>query len=332
MDAVLIRNPISGHPARQASLQRALAEFRYAGWRLDIRETQRKDHARDLTLQAVQEGQRTIIIAGGDGSIEQAVDGIVRSGVADVRLGILPSGTGNVFARDVGLPIPQRDDANAMVRAAQVILAGDVVHVDVGLANGNAFLCWAGCGLDSIVADNVERKLEFKRRAPILTYATEVVRQALRFDAPYARIELDDGEVLEDHFSLIVVSNIVLYGRYFRITPGAMLDDGYLEMLAMQTDALLSLAFTGAKLLLVPELPDGRLIRRRVRKVRIATAPSQVYHLDGDPLGLTPLTIEVLPRRLPLLLDRVTAADRLSAPAVLPAAKPAIRVPEVDGV
>ena len=138
--------------------------------------------------------------------------------------------------------------------------------------------------------------------------------------------------MLEDHFSLIVVSNIVLYGRYFRITPGAMLDDGYLEMLAMQTDALLSLAFTGAKLLLVPELPDGRLIRRRVRKVRIATAPSQVYHLDGDPLGLTPLTIEVLPRRLPLLLDRVTAADRLSAPAVLPAAKPAIRVPEVDGV
>jgi diacylglycerol kinase (ATP) len=318
LDAVLIRNPISGHPARQASLQRALAEFRFAGWRLDVRETERKGHARELAFQAVQEGYRTIIVAGGDGSIEQTVDGIIRAGVPDVRLGILPSGTGNVFARDVGLPFPENDNGNAQVKAAQVILEGDVVHVDVGLANGNAFLCWAGCGLDSIVADSVERNLEFKRRAPILTYAAEVVRQALQFQAPFARIEIDGGEVLEDHFGLIIVSNIVLYGRYFRVTPDAVMDDGYLEMVAMRTDALTSLAFTSAKLLLVPELPDDRLIRRRVRKLRIATAPSQVYHLDGDPLGRTPLAIEVLPRRLSVFLDRVAAAGRLSPDSVRP--------------
>ncbi len=325
MDAFFIRNPISGHPARQAALQRALAEFRYAGWKLEVRETERKGHARDLACQAVQEGHRTVIIAGGDGSIEQAVDGIVRSGVPGVRLGILPSGTGNVFARDVGLPFPQVDDDDAVVKAAQVILEGDAISVDVGLANGSAFLCWAGCGLDSIVADQVERNLEFKRRAPVLTYAAEVVRQALRFQSPFARIELDDGEVLEDHFSLIVASNIVLYGRYFRVTPNALLDDGYLEMVAMQTEALTSLAFTSAKLLLAPELPDARLIRRRVRKMTVATAPSTVYHLDGDPLGVTPLSIEVLPRRLPLFLDRVAAANRLQDPSA------EVAVPGRDG-
>lgn len=77
MHALLIHNPISGQPERHDALQRAIGELHAGGWRLDIRPTERKGHARELAEQAVRAGYSEIIIAGGDGSMGQAADGIV---------------------------------------------------------------------------------------------------------------------------------------------------------------------------------------------------------------------------------------------------------------
>jgi len=196
MHAVLIRNPISGNPHRQHALDQALTEFASAGWRLDIRQTERKGHARQLAQEAAEQGQQRIIIAGGDGSIGQVADGIVRSGRTDVRMGIIPLGTGNVFAREMGLPFPRSSRDDAAVRAVRIILAEDAKPLDVGVANGQAFLCWAGCGIDANVTEEVETNLAFdKRQSPLKTYIVALLKQLRGFKSSQMCVTVD-GQVI----------------------------------------------------------------------------------------------------------------------------------------
>jgi len=312
MHAVLIRNPISGNPHRQHALDQALAEFARAGWRLDIRQTERKGHARQLAQEAAAQGHRRIIIAGGDGSIGQVADGIVRSGKADVRMGVIPLGTGNVFARETGLPFPRSSRDDAATRAARIILAEDAKSLDGGVANGQTFLCWAGCGIDANITEEVETNLAFdKRQSPLKTYIIALLEQLRRFESPQMRVTVDGLERIEGNFALVIASNIALYARYLRIAPRAYLDDGYLDLLLIDADRLLPFLYTALKIVLFPAARGKRIIRHRFRHLLVESDQPTPYHLDGDPLGTTPLTISILPRRIPVYLDARAAKTRL---------------------
>ncbi len=312
MHAFLIHNPISGKPERHDALQRAVGELHAGGWKLDMAATEYKGHARVLAEKAVRDGYSDIIIVGGDGSIGQAADGILAAGGAEVRLGIIPLGTGNVFARDVGLPYPGGSRYHAVVEAARIIMAGDVAPVDVGLANGKAFLCWAGCGIDAIVADLVEGKMTFdKRRLPIATYAAALLRQLRHFQPTAMRVTMDGGEALEGRFYLTVASNITLYARYFPLAYEARLDDGLLDLIAIDAEQAPHFFFLILKLLLLRRPHDARITVRQLRRLQVESESPLPVHLDGDPTGFSPFTVEILPRRLPVYLDRRRAAHRL---------------------
>lgn len=312
MHALLIHNPISGQPERHNALQRAIGELHAGGWRLDIRATERKGHARELAEQAVRAGYSEIIIAGGDGSIGQAADGIVAAGAQDVHLGIIPLGTGNVFARDVGLPLPIWHDYHAVVEAARIIIAGHAAAVDVGLADGRAFLCWAGCGIDALVTELVESRMAFgKRRMPIATYAAALIRQLRRFRPATMSVSIDEGETLGGRFYLTVASNIALYGRYFHLARQARLNDGLLDLIVIDAAQAPHFFFLLLKLLLWPRSHDARITVRQIKRVRIEAEIPQPVHLDGDPIGFSPFTVEIMPCRLPVYLDRRRAAPRL---------------------
>ncbi len=310
--AFLIHNPISGKPERHDALQRAIGELHAGGWKLDIRPTERKGHARELAEQAARAGYGEIIIVGGDGSIGQAADGIVAAGARDVRLGVIPLGTGNVFARDVGLPFPRRHGYHAVVEAARIIMAGHATAIDVGLANGRVFVCWAGCGIDAIVTDLVESRMAFdKRRLPVATYAAALIRQLRRFRPAAMSVSVDEGEALGGRFYLTVASNIALYARYFRLARQARLNDGLLDLIVIDAEQAPHFFFLVLKLLLLRRLSDARVTVRQARRLRIETETPLPVHLDGDPAGHSPFTVEILPRRLPVYLDRRRAAPRL---------------------
>lgn len=316
MHAFLIHNPISGKPERHDALQRAIGELHAGGWKLDIAATEYKGHARVLAEKAVRDGYRDIIIVGGDGSIGQTADGIVAAGAApagaEVRLGVIPLGTGNVFARDVGLPYPGRNSYHAVVEAARIIMAGDASPIDVGLANGKVFLCWAGCGIDAIVTDLVEGKFAFdKRRLPIATYAAALLRQLRHFQPAPMRVTMDNGETLDGRFYLTVASNIKLYARYFPLAHEARLDDGLLDLIAIDAEQAPHFFFLILKLLLLHRPHDKRITVRQVRRLQVESESPLPVHLDGDPTGFSPFTVEILPRRLPIYLDRRRAAHRL---------------------
>lgn len=311
LHAFLIHNPVAGHPARHAALGRAIAALRKAGWQVEVRETVRRNHARELAAEAARAGYHPIIIAGGDGSIGQAAHGIVAAGVTDVALGIIPLGSGNVFARDVGLPHPDHSLGDATLAAAQIILAGEAVPLDVGLVNGTAFMCWVGCGLDAAVTLRVENKLHSKRRAPVITYLVEFLRTFPRHRAAQTTLWVDEQERLEGRYILTIVSNIGLYARYVWVTPQAQLNDGFFDLIAVAEAHPLRFVLLALKLLMYPRTADPRLFRRRLRRLEVTTDPPQMYHLDGDPTGQTPFTVSLLPRRLPVYLDRRRSGHRL---------------------
>ena len=312
MRAVLIRNPISGDPNRQHALDQALREFSRAGWQLDIRQTEHKGHARQLAQEAAEQGYKRIIIAGGDGSIGQVADGIIHSEKTDVQMGIIPLGTGNVFAREMGLPFPRTSRDDATIRAVRIILEGNAKPLDVGIANGHAFLCWAGSGIDANVTEDVETNLAFdKRKSPLRTYVKALLRHLNQFDTRHMRIRVDEQETFEGNYALVVASNIALYARYLRIAPMAYLNDGYLDLLVIESGHTLPFLYAAGKILVLPATRDRRIIRRRFRHLLIESDQPASYHLDGDPLGSTPLYIKVLPRCLPVYLDRRNARNRL---------------------
>ena len=312
MKAIIIRNPISGSPQRQFAFTRAEEAFANAGWETQVWVTERKGHARDLAEKAAREGYQCVIVAGGDGSIGQAVDGLLRSGVADVQFGVIPMGTGNVFAREVGLPFPKSVHDDAPARAARIIIENKPVRVDVGQANGRSFLCWAGAGLDAVITGQVESQLAFKRRAPLVSYALTALKGAFSYTPAAMTLCLDDGETLAGRFPLVVASNIQLYARYFRLTPGAKIDDGLLDLLVFTDASKIKLLYGAARVALSPDGRTAGLIRRQVHSVVITADPPQPYHLDGDPLGQTPVEIRSLHRRLLIRLDRSRMADALS--------------------
>jgi diacylglycerol kinase (ATP) len=312
MRAILIRNPISGNPRRQHALNQALDEFSRAGWTLEVSQTEHKGHARQLAQAAAEQGHQRIIIAGGDGSIGQVADGIVRSGKNNVQMGVIPLGSGNVFAREMGLPFPRSSRDNATIRAARIILDNHARHLDVGIANGNTFLCWAGSGIDAIITEDVETNLAFdKRQSPLRTYSRALLKQLGQFQAQPMRVTVDGQETFDGHFALIVASNIALYARYLRIAPTAYLNDGYLDLLMIDADFLPTFLLMTAKTALLPAAKDRRIIRRRFRQLLVESDQPVPYHLDGDPLGSTPLNIGVLTRRIKVFLDRRNSRHRL---------------------
>ena len=262
----------------------------------------------------VRDGYRQIIIAGGDGSIGQATDGIVSTGVRDVHLGIIPLGTGNVFARDLGLPYPRSRHTHAPLDAARTILDNEAIAIDVGVANGHAFLSWAGCGIDAVVTDMVETDFAFnKRQSPLSTYTRALLRMLTKYSPCQMRVEAD-GEVFEGRFFLAVASNISLYARYVRLAPTSYLDDGLLDLFIVDASQLTRFFYTAAKAVTPLPSNDPRIIRRPFRHLKVETAGTLPYHLDGDPLGHAPLEIDVLPRHLHVYLDRQQARNRLLSP------------------
>ncbi len=298
MKAFVIRNPISGNPQRQWVFARAMQVLEEAGWRVQVQVTAYAGHARELAQQAAREGWSIIVVAGGDGSIGQVADGMMRAGVSETSLGIIPMGTGNVFARAVGLPYPKRAGDDAPIRAARMIVNSRPVPLDVGRANGIHFLSWVGVGLDAQVTRMVEAQLHFKRRAPVLSYGLKALETLWQYQPSQMTLVMPDGETLAGRFPLVVVANIGLYARYFRVPPPASLKDGLLDVLVFTKPSRVGLLVAAARLLFRPQGRVPGLVRRQTPYLTIQAHPPQPYHLDGDPAGQTPLTVEVLPRAL----------------------------------
>ncbi|HYM23946.1 MAG TPA: diacylglycerol kinase family protein [Vicinamibacterales bacterium] len=286
--AVII-NPISGgHRRGQAEARARLATeaVRQHGDEPRVFVTERAGHAHDLAHRAAYEGVRLVIAWGGDGTINEAASGLV---FQDVPLAIIPAGSGNGLARELGVPHDPR-------RAIAAALKAEARPMDVGEIEGRYFVNLTGIGLDAHVAarfnapDNLRRGLR--------GYVAIIGRALLHYVPQRYRITID-GRQVERTAILVSIANSPQFGNGARIAPAAKLDDGMLDLVTIEersrwvTVRNLHRLFNST----VDRVP-GCTIERGSRFIVEADGP-MTFHVDGEPVeGGTRLRARVHPRAL----------------------------------
>lgn len=291
MGIPLVINPAAGRGAGRSLAEDIAAHLHSLAVPVDPVFTQAPRHCIDLVAAAA-EKHRRLVIAGGDGTVCEAVNGAMRAARRPL-LGIVPIGTGNDFAKMLGL----NDDWRA---SCERIAAGRELAVDVARCNDWYFANGIGIGFDAQVAMEANR-IRYLRGNPV--YLLALARTLLlRYATPHVTV-VHDGGTLRQTITLVAVANGRWYGGAFCMAPAADVHDGLLDLIVAR-----GLRRAGI-LRLVPKVMRGthvgdRAVRTfRTRHVHIASDVPLPVHADGEILstGATELDIEVFPGALSVL-------------------------------
>ncbi len=314
MQVRVITNPAARQHDVHVDLDQALDYLARHDWQIEVRQTAGRGDATRLAREAAARDYAAVVVVGGDGTINEAANGLVGS---EVALGVLPMGTGNVWAAQIGLvPIPTALHRPNLLAAAEQLAGGDTRWVDLGRAGARCFLLWAGAGFDALVTRQIETEAwSMKRRLGPFAYGVAGARAVWSYVGTRATLELD-GEELRARILLILVNNIPLYGGMVRVAPGAKLDDGWLDVYVFKGQGVFYTLRHLANIVAGQHLRDPAVIYRRVQHVTLHTADPLPVQIDGEPLGTTPLEFSIAPRALKVLLPANINAALFASPAV----------------
>ena len=312
-NALLIHNPNAGNGGRgrRRKLDEARRILSLGGIEADLQETRAPGEATVMARRAGAEGRHLVIACGGDGTLNEIVNGLAaQQNGHRVPLALLPGGTANVLAKEIDLPwdIPA---------AAEKLLHGEVKEIALGLATpleeppkARYFLSVAGAGPDGTIVYSID--LELKARVGILAYWWQGAREIFRYKYPHFRV-VTGKEKLD--VSLVVVGRTKHYGGPFRITDEADLYADQFEIMGLTTQSGLRY------LSYLPTLWAGKLRGSegvhywKANSVVCETLDSNpVYaQVDGEPLARLPVEFKIVPRALKLLVPRDSAAAKVTA-------------------
>ncbi|MGD9100399.1 MAG: diacylglycerol kinase family lipid kinase [Anaerolineae bacterium] len=324
-DALLIYNPTAGPRAElRRDLERVVAYLGERGWHVTMRTTRKPGDATELARAAVAAHCKAVLVAGGDGTINEVVNGLVGS---DTAMGVLPVGTGNVWAKEIGLPTLTLAQGDRLLAAARMLVDGEVRRVDVGRAGERYFLVCAGVGFDSTVTAQMEPRTRTAKQLGVLAYMSAGVWIARDFGGVRSTIVID-GHTIRTKMILIVVSNAQLYGGLVRMSPEALLDDGLLDIRIFKGLGPVWVFRHVAGVFTHRHLRDPAVLHYQGRQVAIYTAEPFPVQMDGEPVGMTPVSLEVVPRALRVLVPKAASANRFASDhySVLPSLPPRSRL------
>lgn len=300
-----IVNPASG-PARARGRWTQFAEaLESAGVALEVAHTTGPHDGARIARDAVLGGRRRLLAAGGDGSVNDVVNGLMEAGLDDpstVTLGVVPTGTGNDWARSLGL---SRDPATL----AAAVAAGRTLLHDVGRVDGpriegcggatpgrHWFVNVAGAGLDAAASAAVPRPV-----TSTFTYLRVALRELVAWRSPRFRVDAD-GAVLRERLLLAFVANARYCGNRMLVAPQARLDDGLFEVIAIREVGVLRALPKLAKLYRGTLAGDPLVWQRRAAVVEIDAEPATHVQADGQIAGTTPARFTLRPRALNVLV------------------------------
>lgn len=301
-NALLIHNPNAGNAGggRRLMIEEARRIFELGGIHTEMAETRGPGHATEIAQKAAAEGRQLVIACGGDGTLNEVVNGLAaQQNGHRVPLALLPGGTANILAKELDLPwdIPG---------AAERLVHGQVKDIALGLATPlnephkkRYFLSVAGAGPDGMIVYSID--LDLKARVGILAYWYQGAREVLRYKFPKFRVTIN-SETIEG--SLVIVGRTQNYGGPFKITTRAALFEDQFEVMVLTTrSGLRYLSY-------LPKLWMNQL--RRVKGVHFWKTDSVVCEplnehpvyaqIDGEPLARLPVQFKIIPNALKLLV------------------------------
>jgi YegS/Rv2252/BmrU family lipid kinase len=289
--AMLILNPEARRQPKREHFDQGIDWLQQHDWNIEHRSARQRGDVETIAREAAEEGFDCVVACGGDGTIHEALNGVVGSRTA---LAVVPSGTVNIWAYEARLP-------SDPLAALRLLEEGDRVCLDTGRAGDRAFLLMASVGLDSLVAGQVSSRL--KRRFGMLPYLGRAALDLRTFDGFEAEITLD-GERIQTELVAFVAGNTRSYGRVLSITPNARADDGLLDVCIFTGSGRLrflrSLVQTAARL----HLQNSDVIYYQARSIELRTGVRWPVQLDGEVVARTPLRIECLPQSVQVIVPQ----------------------------
>jgi diacylglycerol kinase family enzyme/membrane-associated phospholipid phosphatase len=239
-------------------------------------ETTSDDPGRSMTHAALAAGADTVLVVGGDGTVRVVCGELARTGVP---IGIVPTGTGNLLARNLGLPL--NIDA-----ALEVVFTGDDRAIDIGGIEGDdlgeeTFVVMAGLGLDAAI---MESATDLKAKMGWSAYVVAALRQ-IRYPSLRVEIGIDSGPFEKYRARTVVIGNVGYLQAGIPLLPDAVIDDGLLDVVVIAPRRSLGWLSLVVRVMLRRPKTDDRLARMTGRRVVVRAANPTPRQLDGDSVG-----------------------------------------------
>ena len=265
----LIINPVSGTESKKYIPEEVASAIDQKKYDLLIRVTGYPNHASEIARHAVKKKYKFVITAGGDGTVNEVARELINS---DTVLGILPYGSGNGLARELGIPLDSE-------KAIKIILNAHTRTIDYGVANDHIFFCTCGFGFDAFVSDKFA---EEKKRGP-LGYVRNVLESVVDFRADKYELTYDDGTLTEKAF-ILTCANASQYGNDAFIAPGASMDDGKMNVSVLKPLNALEIPQTTIQLFTNNIDKNSKMTTLLTRNLIIKRSKPGVMHVDGEPV------------------------------------------------
>lgn len=287
----IITNPAAGQDEPILKPLNTIFQKYGAQWDIDV--THGEGDATKLAREAVANGADVVVAYGGDGTALEVANGLVGS---NVPLAVLPGGTANAFATELGIP------KNAIQEAAEIIFTGDIVPVDMGKSGDHYFILRVDMGVSTKISEEANR--EMKDRFGILAYALSAVKAIGLAEKIQYHLILD-GEKVDTEGVACLVANVNDLGAFnLSLTSKVDLSDGLLDVFVLSSVAE-GLVSAAANMINLQEGAAASFQHWQAREVQIECEPQQKVWADGDPFGETPLHISIAPQAIRVLVPHV---------------------------
>lgn len=277
----LIYNPAAGRKGLK-SAEKAVNVLDRLGVEPIPLQTAGPGSAKTLAAAVLSEGFSRLVVAGGDGTVNEVVNGIAGSGI---ELAVIPTGTANVLALELGVP-------QNITKACRIAVSGECISVDLGKAGEQYFMLMAGIGFDALVIKNINPAL--KKTIRRAAFPVAGLKTFLAKELPLLTVSAGDIEV-EGYFA--IAANSRYYGGRFGPTPAASMTDGLLDICVLKEKNFQTMIDFWFKALSSGTADSARVEYFRAAEVDISAAGGEevLLQLDGELAGELPVHISVAP-------------------------------------
>ncbi len=300
VNAYLIYNPTAGQIWSPFAPQVVVDYLAKHYWQVRVCPTEHAGHASDLAREAVKQGCDVVIVAGGDGTINEAIQGLAHS---ETRLAILPVGTTNVLARELQIPLNFQE-------ALESLPVAKPRRIDLGQVNRRYFLLMAGVGYDAEVVKQTNPQL--KSVLGKTAVVTSAVFNLFNHSPHKVKLFFIDQHNKRHRLKRIVmqifISNAATYATDYKIAEQANMQDGLLELHIFRTKRFRDTLYSLTSLVLKQHKHWVDFEHYSIKSLRIESKQAIPVQIDGDTVGCTPITIQVSPQALTVLYPRMMPA------------------------
>jgi YegS/Rv2252/BmrU family lipid kinase len=283
-----IINPVAGK-GRSLKAQKIIVQrLKNLNITFSIQQTTAQGDALKIAGEAAVEGYDTVVAVGGDGTIYEVINAIAKT---NIKLGIIPTGTGNDFAKSVGIP-------ENIELALNIILNQSIKKIDIGCVNGKYFINVASIGFDTEVVNGMKHIKRFISGP--WAYILSVFKTLISYRDITVEFQLDN-KLMKKEVLLVAIANGKYYGGGMMIAPNARIDDGYLDICVINKISKLKF------IKLFPTIFKGKHISLpevecfKAKQVKILTN-NQIINCDGELIGYTPIAFNISEYKLNLLV------------------------------